>query len=138
MVLLPVQPPDAVQDVALLEVQLSVALPPEVTEVGLAVSDTLGAVGVLDVTLTVTDLLTDPPAPVHVSVYVLVEVKLESVCEPAVALLPLQPPDAVQDVALLDDHVRTELPPDETDVGEALRLKVGAGVELLPAFHTRT
>jgi phosphoribosylcarboxyaminoimidazole (NCAIR) mutase len=44
---------------------VSVALPPLVTVVGLAVSDTVGEAGVL--TMTVRDFDTAPPAPVHVS-----------------------------------------------------------------------
>ena len=48
-------------------------------------------------------------------------------CDPVVALLPLHPPDAVQDVALLDVHDSVELPPRATLLGLALRLTVGGG-----------
>ena len=48
-------------------------------------------------------------------------------CEPEVALLPLQPPDAVHAVALVVDQDRVAPPPLLTDVGLALRLSVGAG-----------
>ena len=41
---------------------------------------------------------------------------------PAVDLEPLQPPEAVHDVALVEDQVRVLLPPDATLVGEALRV----------------
>ena len=61
----PDQPPEAVQAVALLEDQLSVADPPLLTLVGLALRLTDGA-GVE--TLTVTDWLALPPAPLQVSV----------------------------------------------------------------------
>jgi hypothetical protein len=44
---------------------------------------------------------------------------------PLVALLPLQAPEAVQEVALLEDHVSVELPPLDTLVGLALRETVG-------------
>jgi hypothetical protein len=44
---------------------VSVEVPPPATFSGLAVSDTAGAVG--GFTMTVTDFVTAPPAPVHVS-----------------------------------------------------------------------
>ena len=62
---LPDQPPDAVQLFALLEDQLSVADPPLLTAVGLALRLTEGA-GVE--TLTVTDWVALPPGPVQASV----------------------------------------------------------------------
>ena len=46
---------------------------------------------------------------------------------PEVALLPLQPPDALHEVALVDDHVSCVLPPLDTLVGFAARVTVGAG-----------
>ena len=64
---LPLHAPDAVQEVALVEDQVKVALPPEVTEdtdvVRVTVGGTTGTVTVI-----VTDWLTLPPAPVHVMV----------------------------------------------------------------------
>ncbi len=61
----PVQPPDAVQEVALVELHASVALLPDTTLVGLAVSVTVGA-GVVTVTLADCEAL--PPVPVQDSV----------------------------------------------------------------------
>jgi hypothetical protein len=49
-------------------------------------------------------------------------------CEPDVDFDPLQLPDAVQDVAFVEDHVNVLLPPLLTDVGEADSETVGAGV----------
>ena len=63
----PVQPPEAVQAVAFVLVQLSVDEPPLVTVVGVAVNDTEGGVGPA-ATVTVTDCAAEPPAPVQVSV----------------------------------------------------------------------
>jgi hypothetical protein len=60
----PDQPPDAVQLLALLEDQLSVDDPPGFTVVGLALRPTVGG----GETLTVTDWLALPPAPLQVSV----------------------------------------------------------------------
>ena len=61
----PLQPPDAVQLVASVELQVSVEAPPLTTEVGFAVSVTVGAGGVVTETLVV--WLALPPPPVHVS-----------------------------------------------------------------------
>jgi hypothetical protein len=51
--LTPLHPPDAVQFVALVELQVSVEVPPEITLAGLAAIDTVGAGGPLTVTVTV-------------------------------------------------------------------------------------
>jgi hypothetical protein len=48
-------------------------------------------------------------------------------CDPLVAMLPLQAPEAVQAAALVDDQERVELPPLEIVLGLAPRLTVGAG-----------
>ena len=47
--------------------------------------------------------------------------------EPLIALLPDQPPEAVQDVALVDDHVSVDAPPLATVLGVALKLTVAVG-----------
>jgi hypothetical protein len=41
-------------------------------------------------------------------------------------LLPDQPPEAVQAVALVEDHVSVELPPEAIVLGPALMVTVGA------------
>jgi hypothetical protein len=48
-------------------------------------------------------------------------------CVPLTALVPDQAPDAVQEVALVDDQLRLELLPLATVLGLAVRLTVGAG-----------
>ena len=48
-------------------------------------------------------------------------------CEPLAALAPLQPPDAVQLVASVDDHVSVDAAPLATVVGLAVSVTVGAG-----------
>jgi hypothetical protein len=48
-------------------------------------------------------------------------------CVPLVASVPLQPPEAVQEVALVELHERTALPPLATFVGEAVSTAVGKG-----------
>ena len=49
-------------------------------------------------------------------------------CEPLRALLPDQPPEAVQAVAWVEDHVRVALAPLVMALGPTLRLTVGSGV----------
>ena len=46
---------------------------------------------------------------------------------PAAFFVPVQPPEAVHEVALLVTHVRVVLPPLVTLVGLAVSVKVGAG-----------
>jgi len=48
-------------------------------------------------------------------------------CDPLVASLPLHPPEAVQEVAFLDDQDRVEPLPLAMVLGLALKLTVGAG-----------
>ncbi len=57
----PLQPSCAVHEVALVDDQLSVELPPVVTEVGFAVSVSVGAGGAVTVTVALCD--TVPPSP---------------------------------------------------------------------------
>jgi hypothetical protein len=51
-------------------------------------------------------------------------------CEPLIALLPDQPPEAVQDVALVDDHISFDAPPLATVLGLALKATVAVGCAL--------
>ena len=68
----PLQPPDAVHDVALVELQVSVEVPPLAIEVGFAVSVAVGT-GAM-VTVAIAAVLV-PPVPVHFNVYVVLAVK---------------------------------------------------------------
>ena len=91
------------------------------TEVGFAVNATVGAG--TTVTLAVATLL-GPPAPVQVNEYEPAIVRAPVLCVPLVALLPLQFPEAVQEVALVELHVSVEAPPLATDVGLAVSVTV--------------
>jgi hypothetical protein len=53
---------------------------------------------------------------------------------PLVASAPVQPPLAVQEVALVLDQVRVELAPDAMVVGLADRVTVGAGATVTVAL----
>jgi hypothetical protein len=96
------------------------------TLAGLALKDTVGAGGAE--TVTVADCDADPPAPVQVRVNLVEAVSAGVVCEPAVASEPLQPPEAVQAVALVDDHVNADVAPLWTVAGFAVRVTEGAAV----------
>ncbi len=113
------------QAVALVEDQVNVELPPLATLVGLALSETLGGVAE---TVTVADWDAEPPAPLHVSVNVVVVVRAEVVRVPLVGSLPVQPPEALQEVAFVEDQVRVEVAPCATVLGLAEIVTAGAGV----------
>jgi hypothetical protein len=125
--LLPDHAPPAVQAVALVDDQLSVAAEPLVRVLGVAFSETVGAGWVTD---TVVDCEALAPAPVQVIVYVVFAVRAPVDAEPLTGSLPAQPPEAVQAVALVEDQLRVELPPLATVLGLALSVTVAAGAAL--------
>lgn len=114
------------QLVALVDVQMTVEALPLDTLEGLALIETVGAAAAE--ILTVADCDAEPPAPVHVSVNFVVAVRAGVAFEPAAASAPLQPPEAVQAVALVDDQVSVEVAPLLTVAGFAVRVTAGAGV----------
>ncbi|HSC07771.1 MAG TPA: hypothetical protein VLD59_13170 [Steroidobacteraceae bacterium] len=120
----PLQPPDAVQAEALVDDHVSCVLPPLFTVVGFALSVAVGVGLLLTVTVTLCMALV-PPGPMHCAEKVLFDVMLEIVCVPDVATLPLQSPEPVHEVALVDDQVSCVLPPIPTDIGSALSDSVG-------------
>ena len=123
--LVPLQPPDAAQDVALVLDQVSVAEPPEFTLLGVALSLTVGAAGS---TVTVTDCVADPPDPLQVNSYSVVLVKVPVDTVPLVGMLPCHPPAALQLFASDEVQVSVELPPLITVVGVAVSVtEVGVG-----------
>jgi hypothetical protein len=122
----PLQPPEAVHDVALIELHVSVETPPEATTEGFA---TIVAVGIT-LTSTVAAPLV-PPVPVHVKEYELRSASAPVLCVPLVAFVPLQLPDAVHDVAFVELHVSVEALPLATEVGAAPSDAVGSAVVVL-------
>jgi hypothetical protein len=120
--LVPLQPPEAVHEVAWVELHVSVEAEPLVTELGFAVSVTVGRAPT--VTVAVATLLV-PPEPVQVSEYDVVAVRAPVLWLPLVASAPLQPPDAMHDVASVELQVSVEPPPLLTEVCAALRVAVG-------------
>jgi hypothetical protein len=122
----PDQAPEAVQEEALVEDQVSVEVPPLATLVGLALSEAVGA-GAGAATVTVADWAAEPPLPLQVSVYLVVAVRMPVLCEPLLGSLPVQPPDAVQEEALVEDQVKVEVPPLVAVPGLAVSVTDGAG-----------
>jgi hypothetical protein len=126
---------EAMQAVALVELQVSVALPPAVTPAGLAVSKAVGAAGgdgggggvvpAVTVTVVLAAAGVVPLAPEQVNVKVLVAVRAALTTLPPVACAPLHAPDAVHAVALVEDQVSVVVPPVVTLVGLALSETVG-------------
>jgi hypothetical protein len=118
-----------VHDVALVELHASVEALPLATDIGFAVSVTVGAC--ITVTVAVATLLV-PSGPVQINEYEVVAVWALVFWLPLVASVPLQPPDAVHDVASLELHVNVEVPPLATVVGAALRDAVGCVIGVTP------
>lgn len=79
------------------------------------------------VTVTVVDAWLVPPAPVQLSVKVVLTVRLPVLAVPLVACAPLQPPEAVQPVALVLDQLICAALPVVTEVGVVLMVTVGVG-----------
>ena len=124
----PLQPPEAAQLDALLELQLSVAEAPLTTVEGFTDRVTDGGAGGT-VTATDTVWLTLPPTPEQVNVKSVAALSAPLDSVPLVARSPLQPPDAEQleaSVEFQDSEVG--LPATTTD-GLAASARVGAGLE---------
>ena len=123
----PDQAPEAVQAVALLDDQDSVALAPLATVLGLALNVTVAVAWGL--TVTVVDWTAVPPAPAQVNTYVAFADRGPVGCDPVSALVPDHAPEAVHEVASTDDQDRTDALPLAMLLGEALSFTVG-GVAL--------
>ena len=122
--LAPVQAPEALHVVALVEDQLSTALAPLATLLGLALKVTV-AVG-FALTVMVVDCAAVPPAPAHDKVNDTLAVSAPVDRVPVTGCGPLQPPDAVHEVALVAVHDSVELPPLITELGLAEIFTEGA------------
>ena len=118
----PLQPPEAAHEVALLELHVKVAAPPEATLVGFAVNVAVGT----ELTATVVAATARVPAdPIQVSENVVSAIRAPVPLEPLVVNAPLHPPEALQEVAFVELHVNVDsLPPAIAD-GDALSDAVG-------------
>lgn len=84
--------------------------------------------GDADVTLTVVLFVTDPPEPVQTSSNVVAEVSGPTDSVPDVLFAPLQPPEAEQEAAFVEDHVSCVWSPEAIEALFGLKVSVGAGV----------
>jgi hypothetical protein len=121
-------PPVAVHDVALVELQVNVEVPPLAIALLLAVSVAVGTgLAVTDTEIVAAAAGLVPPAPVHVREYAVFAVNAPVLWLPLVANAPVQPPEAVQDVALAELQFSIAAPPLLTAVGDAVIDAAGAG-----------
>lgn len=128
----PLHAPLAVQEVALVEVQVSIDVPFTATVVGLALNATVGATGGggFALTVTVAERPVVPPAPVQDRLNVAFALMTGDCSLPEVALLPAHAPEAVQEAAFCELHVSVERAPAATVVGLAVKVTVGAAIRL--------
>ena len=116
-------PPEAVHEVALVELHVSVDASPLAMVAGFAVSVAVGLGAT--VTVAVAAVLV-PLVPVHVREYVVFAVSAPVDWLPLVAFAPANvPPEAVHEVALVELHVSVDVPPLAIVVGLAVRVAVG-------------
>jgi hypothetical protein len=114
----------------LVEAHVKVLLAPLLTEVGAAVSVTVGAGVVLAIATEVVAWAV-PPAPVQLRLNVAAAFNAPVVSFPETAFAPLQVPDAEHEVALVLDQVNMLVPPALTVTGLADNVTVGPGAPLL-------
>jgi len=122
----------AVQEVALTAVQLSVVVPPLAIVDGVALRAIEGggsAPGAL--TATFTDWVAAPPLPVHVSANDALAVIGPVLAVPDTGLAPLQLPDAVQLLALLELHVSVAAAPESSLAGDTDSETEGPGAPVI-------
>jgi len=110
----------------LVELQVKVAVAPPATAGGCAVNDTVGN-GSSATAAVIGAVL--PPGPVQTSTKVVLAVNGPVLMVPVGASGPLHPPEAAQEVALVEAHVSTDALPDATAVGDADNVAVGNGIK---------
>jgi hypothetical protein len=120
--LLPDQAPEAEHAVTFCVDQVIVEAVPDSTVLGAALNVTVG--GDRE-TVTVVDCVAEPPDPVHVSSYSEVFVSAPVDHVPLVATAPCQPPEAVHAVECHAVHVRVDVSPLATVVGDAASVITG-------------
>ena len=129
----PAQAPPAEQLSAPVDDQLRLLCPPALTVAGLAVSCTVGAATIS----TITDLVVEPPGPVHVIVNAVLDDNGPTDSAPCTCLAPVQgPASAVHEVAPVVVHSRVVYPFSATGFGFAEIAMLGGSV--VPATATVT
>jgi hypothetical protein len=125
----PLQPSEALHEVASVVDQASVDAAPAATLNGFTVRFTVGGCAAAgEVTFTVTLFCPRPPGPEQLKVKVLLPVSAAVLSLPDGDRLPDQSPDAEQVVALVEDHVSSTLAPSTTESADEAIETVCAGV----------
>lgn len=125
---IPLQPPEAVQESAPVELQVSDEVPPRASMPGDAASVAVG--NGFTVTAALTGALV-PPGPVHVNAKFALLLNAPVLCEPLAASVPLQAPAAVQEAASVEIQVRVVDWPASIVVSDAVSETVGTGVRVV-------
>jgi hypothetical protein len=134
--LAPVQPPEAAQLVASLELQVNVAEPPDTTEPTDDTRLTVGSGGDV-VTVTVTARFALPPGPEQSRLKLVLALSAPVDSLPLVAFAPAQPPEAAQLVASVELQVNVAEPPTRTVPGATVRVIVGGGAAVTVTVTVR-
>ena len=134
----PDQSPLAEQLFALLLLQLSVTLSPASTLPAEVVKLSVGGSTGSGVTVTLTLSLAEPPAPLQLNMKVVFVCRGPTLAVPLPARAPLQPPEAEQLDASVDDQLNTTLAPAVICDALVLRVTVGASGTGCPATVTAT
>jgi hypothetical protein len=124
----PLQPPDALHESALVDVHVKVEAPPETTAVGVAVSATIGSWFTVTGTVATARL---PPGPVQVKEKIAFAVNAPVFFVPLLASVPLQSPDAAHEVAWAELQVSVDVLPAATTVGFAASCTVGSALTVI-------
>jgi hypothetical protein len=124
----PLQPPEAVQESALIELQVSDAVPPRATAPGEAVSVAVGKGFTVTAALTGTLV---PPGPEHMRTKFALPLNAPLLWLPLVASVPLQSPEAAQEVACVELHASVDSLPAGTTLGFAASCAVGRALTMM-------
>jgi hypothetical protein len=114
-------------EVALVETHVNVVARPAATVVGAAlrVADGNDGGGAATTATSADAVALAPPAPLQTSENTVSAAKAVVVSVPLAAWVPLQPPEAMHAVALVEFHVRVVVPPGATLAGYAASVAVG-------------
>jgi hypothetical protein len=113
------------QEFAFVELHVNVVVAPGATAVGVALSVAVGALGAIAIVTSADTVSLLPPAPVHMSENTVEPVRGALVYVPLAACAPVQEPEAVHAVALVEFHVSVVVPPGAMLTGFAARVAVG-------------
>lgn len=123
----PLHPPPAVHETALVEAQVKVEVSPGATTDGYTLKVAVG------ITLTVALALEEPPGPEQAREYEAGADNDPVLCVPLALTVPLQAPEAVHVVVLTELQVRSAAWPAATEAGDAESVTLAAGINVTVA-----